>query len=94
MSSSGLVPIPSSKRVRNEYWVLNNTPLSVLMIPVPSRRFPFQTTEAVRFNLSVECITNLVRPTRKVTARAFSRPIPCTFQGDSQRAWKEPTPAT
>src|SRR5437870_12974299 len=49
INSSGLVPMPWAKRVRNEYCVLFSTPLSVVNVPVPCRRVPFQTTEALRF---------------------------------------------
>src|SRR5256886_11412681 len=48
INSSGLVPMPCTKRVRNEYCVLFSTPLSVLNVPVPSRRVPFQITDALR----------------------------------------------
>src|ERR1035437_7783854 len=51
-SSSGLVPIPLSKRVPNEYCVLSSTPLSVEMLPFPSLRLPFHSTEALRFILT------------------------------------------
>jgi hypothetical protein len=57
ISSLGLVPISSSKRVRNEYRVLHNTPLSVLTVPDPSRKFPSQTTEAARCILTVNPMT-------------------------------------
>src|SRR4029077_18355385 len=48
ISSSGLVPIPYAKRVRKEYWILLSAPLSVLIVPLPSRRLPFQTADALR----------------------------------------------
>src|SRR6266481_882278 len=48
INSSGLVPMPCRKRVRNEYCVLFSTPLSVVNVPVPCRRVPFQMTEALR----------------------------------------------
>src|SRR5664279_6118822 len=48
-SSSGLVPIPFSKRVPNEYWVWVSTPLSVETLPFPSLRLPCHTAEAFRF---------------------------------------------
>src|ERR1700747_1731196 len=49
ISSSGLVPQLSANRVRKEYCVLKRTPLSVVKVPAPSWRFPFQTAEASRF---------------------------------------------
>src|SRR5678816_1509744 len=49
INSSGLVPMPCAKRVWNEYRVSESTPLSVVIVPVPSRRVPFQTTDAFRF---------------------------------------------
>src|SRR6266550_2441872 len=47
INSSGLVPMPCTKRVRNEYCVLFSTPLSVLNVLVPSRRVPSQITDAL-----------------------------------------------
>ncbi len=49
INSSGLVPLPSSKRVLKEYWVFDNTPLSVETVPLPSLRPPFHTAEPFRF---------------------------------------------
>jgi hypothetical protein len=49
MSSSGLVPIPSANSVAWEYWVLERTPLSVVSVPSPPCRFPFQVAEAFLF---------------------------------------------
>src|SRR5258705_830808 len=49
ISSSGLVPMPSSNRVLNEYWALESTPLSVDIVPFPSLSPPRQTAEAFRF---------------------------------------------
>src|SRR5882757_873656 len=51
ISSSGLVPLPSSKRVLNEYWVFSRTPLSDEIVPLPSLSPPFQTADALRFIL-------------------------------------------
>src|SRR5215475_14245763 len=47
-SSSGLVPMPFSKRVENEYCVSLSVPLSVEMDPFPVFRSPCQTAEALR----------------------------------------------
>ena len=49
ISSSGLVPLPFSKRVLNEYCVSASTPLSEEMVPLPSLRPPFHTADALRF---------------------------------------------
>src|SRR5256714_1622145 len=49
INSSGFVPLPSSKRVLNEYCVCSSTPLSVEIVPLPSLRPPCQTAEALRF---------------------------------------------
>src|SRR2546427_5335675 len=46
ISSSGLVPCPSSKRVLNEYGVAFSTPLAVVTMPLPSLSPPFQTAPA------------------------------------------------
>src|SRR6187549_2319139 len=46
ISSSGLVPLPSSNRVLNEYCVLANTPLSDEIVPLPSFRPPFHSADA------------------------------------------------
>src|SRR5579863_3557017 len=48
INSSGLVPMPFSKRVEKEYCALESTLLSVEMVPLPSLREPFQTAEAFR----------------------------------------------
>src|SRR3974390_204089 len=48
-SSSGLVPMPFSKRVLKEYWASFNTPLSVEMLPLPDFKSPRQTADALRF---------------------------------------------
>src|SRR5215213_4667991 len=52
ISSSGFVPVPSSKRVLNEYRVSERAPLAVETDPLPSLRPPCQTAEALRFILS------------------------------------------
>src|SRR5690606_19632883 len=49
ISSSGLVPGPSSKRVLKPYWVSDKAPLCVEIFPLPSFKLPFQTADAVRF---------------------------------------------
>src|ERR1044071_8063973 len=59
INSSGLVPIPSSKRVLNEYWVLERTPLSVEMLPLPSLSPPVQTADAFRFMFPPDGIFDL-----------------------------------
>src|SRR5204863_1702923 len=51
MSSSGFVPMPSSKRALNEYCVSLSTPLSVEMLPLPPFKSPRQTADALRFNI-------------------------------------------
>src|SRR6266852_4139813 len=48
MSSSGLVPGLFSKRVVNEYGVLDSTPLVAETAPVPSLSPPFHTALALR----------------------------------------------
>ena len=57
INSSGLVPIPSAKRVQKEYCVAERTPLSVEIVPAPSRRLPSQTTEASRRRISAAAIS-------------------------------------
>jgi len=52
ISSSGLVPLPFSKRVLNEYCVPESTPLSVETVPLPSLRPPSQWADALRFMAS------------------------------------------
>src|SRR5579863_4096138 len=54
ISSSGLVPGVFSKRVTNEYGVLESTPLSAETAPLPSLSPPFQTALALR------CISDLL----------------------------------
>jgi hypothetical protein len=48
INSSGFVPRTSPKRVAKEYGVLESTPLSVEIVPLPSLSDPFQTAEALR----------------------------------------------
>src|SRR5262245_58448216 len=55
MSSSGLVPMPFSKRVLKEYWVSLSTPLSLEMLPLPSFSPPRQIADAFRFIVSLFC---------------------------------------
>jgi hypothetical protein len=52
ISSSGLVPMPFSKRVLKEYCVSRRTPLSVEMAPLPSFKLPCQMADALRFIFS------------------------------------------
>src|SRR5260370_28941369 len=52
-NSSGLVPMPFSKRVLYEYCVCFSTPLSVEMLPFPSFKPPFQTADALRCIISL-----------------------------------------
>src|SRR5436309_9392055 len=47
MSSSGLVPFPSSKRDENEYGP-SNAPLPSFIVPLPSLRVPSHTADPVR----------------------------------------------
>src|SRR6202162_4839565 len=47
-NSSGLVPMPFSKRVLKEYCVCFNVPLSVDKEPLPSLSPPVQTADALR----------------------------------------------
>src|SRR3954454_449247 len=67
ISSSGLVPFPSSKRVLNEYCVFARTPLSVEMVPLPSLSPPFHSADALRFMVSL--LSNL-RDVRNVCLTA------------------------
>src|SRR3954468_4871583 len=53
ISSSGLVPGVSSKRVVNEYGVLESTPLVEETDPLPSFSPPFQTALALRCILAL-----------------------------------------
>src|SRR6266568_3453355 len=48
INSSGLVPLAFSKRVENEYGVLESTPLSLDIVPFPSLSDPFHTADALR----------------------------------------------
>jgi hypothetical protein len=51
ISSSGYVPVPSSKRVLNDYSVSWSTPLCVEIVPRPSFNPPFHTADPLRFML-------------------------------------------
>jgi hypothetical protein len=68
ISSSGLVPFPSSKRVLNEYCVSLSTPLAEEIVPLPSFKPPFQTAFAVR---SIVCL--LLRTATVLDATAVAR---------------------
>src|SRR5512139_3125863 len=48
ISSSGLVPLPLSNLVEKEYWVCDNTPLSVDTVPLPDFKSPCQIAEPLR----------------------------------------------
>src|SRR6185312_14267110 len=48
-NSSGLVPLPCSKRLLNEYGVEDSTPLAVETWPPPDVRSPAQWADPVRF---------------------------------------------
>src|ERR1044072_7648034 len=60
INSSGFVPLPSSKRVLNEYCVSCSTPLCEEIVPRPSFSPPFQTADALRFMLSLPCSCNVL----------------------------------
>src|SRR5207248_1388877 len=83
INSSGLVPMPCRKRVRNEYCVLFSTPLSVVNVPVPCRRVPFQMTEALRSMM--ENGRNFPEVPRPFSPYDLpeKRPIPCSFDSNS-----------
>src|SRR5579883_997724 len=49
INSSGLVPVPFSKRVLKEYCVSLRTVLAVEIVPLPCLRSPCQTADAERF---------------------------------------------
>src|SRR5215467_8411061 len=67
-SSSGLVPIPFSKRVLKEYCVCLSTPLSVDIVPFPSFNPPCQTAEPFR------CMTALLLASVFVRISVFDSP--------------------
>src|SRR5437867_7500292 len=66
MSSSGLVPVPSSKRDVNEY-APSKAPLPSFIFPFPSRKLPSQTALAVRagimFLLKIRISTPILQQT-------------------------------
>src|ERR1700679_1494240 len=66
ISSSGLVPIPFSNRVPNEYWLSFNTPLWVEIVPLPSFRPPCHTALAVR-SIQTPLEANWTRENRPVS---------------------------
>src|SRR5579872_6207282 len=70
ISSSGLVPIPLSKRVLKEYCVSLSTPLWVDILPFPSLSPPLHTAVAVRCIGGVSSVFGLtdVGPTDKHSA--------------------------
>src|SRR4051794_20193959 len=72
ISSSGLVPMPSAKRVENEYWVSLRTPLSVEIEPLPSCRPPCQTADALRF-IALSCVPCFARSTTEDDVRRDGR---------------------
>src|SRR6266404_5498894 len=76
-SSSGLVPMPLSKREWNEYAVCFSTPLSVESVPLPAFRSPCQTADALRcmmFLLHRKCLNdlNLTNSIREEVPRVYS----------------------
>src|SRR5439155_26796971 len=63
MSSSGLVPLPSSKREANEYWP-SNAPEPKRIVPLPSWRLPSHWASAVRLGMAGQP----TRPVRTLNA--------------------------
>src|SRR5437763_4488400 len=61
ISSSGLVPLPFSNRVVNEYWVLERTPLSVETMPLPPFKSPCQTADAFRVIIPPDALVSKAR---------------------------------
>ena len=82
MSSSGLVPGASSKRVVKEYFRLDSAPLPVEMLPVPFLSPPLQRALALRFMIHLPVvqpgcsIPGWARPPTQSTAAAPSRAHP------------------
>ena len=80
ISSSGFVPRTPSKRVANEYGVLESAPLSVEIVPLPSLSDPFQTAEALRTMMfppySIGCeafLLESIRLTERIAINIHSR---------------------
>src|SRR5258708_8951373 len=76
-SSSGLVPMPLSKREWKEYGVCLRTLLSVERVPLPAFRSPCQTADALRcmmFLLHRKCLNDLNLPSsiRNGASRVYS----------------------
>src|ERR1051326_2859404 len=74
ISSSGLVPMPSANSVACEYWVLERTPLSVVSVPSPPCRLPFQVAEAFLFIMRADQHWGVRQAS---TATATNGPISC-----------------
>src|SRR5258708_15146161 len=76
ISSSGLVPLPSAKRLVNEYWVSDSTPLSVEIVPLPSLRLPLHSADALRFMADLPLRSlRWLRPVSGVGERVFQSPV-------------------
>src|SRR5271157_506465 len=70
MSSSGFVPMPFSKRVLKEYWVLFRTPLAVETLPLPSFNPPDQ------WALALRCISSSLS-TQKLLDSSYTKVENC-----------------
>src|SRR5690242_4623965 len=73
INSSGLVPFAFSKRVENEYGVLESTPLSLDIVPFPSLSDPFHTAEALRTMNSLLLCVGSVRHSLDVSRNHLAR---------------------
>src|SRR5690554_3661926 len=82
ISSSGLVPLPLSKRVLKEYWVSDKTPLSLEMRPFPSLMPPFQTADALRFIIPPEHekLIETACETLNIQRRGHRKPNACAVR--------------
>src|SRR5690606_8680205 len=81
MSSSGFVPGPSSKRGLKPYCAALSTPLSLEIVPLPSRTLPVHTADAFFFiSLSMTSATHGAGPDRTGQQRTCRSPSPSATQ--------------
>src|SRR5213594_2341919 len=81
MSSSGLVPFPSSKRDENEYGP-SNAPLPSFMFPLPCLSVPSHTAVPVRVAmiLSPLCVVDYGSRQMRTCAISFCAVTHCTMR--------------
>src|SRR5579862_2776330 len=86
ISSSGLVPMPSAKRVLNEYCVSFRTPLCVEIVPLPSFKPPSHTALALRSINSSSLLGNQSGRIKDKISRCDTKTLVCRIENNQCRS--------